>query len=439
MTAPSLAAPVKQSERIFTLDMLRGIAILGILLMNIESFSTDWAASSDPSLMNEFGTINYYLWYAVGWIFNGTQRAMFSMLFGAGIVLFISRQEKKFDGLTPADYFFRRQLWLMLFSLIDVYILLWNGDILLDYACYGMMLFVFRNWSPKALIIAAGVCVLLMLVRENRDLYEQKAMIQKGEAVAAIDTTRVKLTGLQKNALEEMKGFKTRTERAGKLKRLEESKEKVTHSYESVYAYRTGNYLDHLIGYLYMSLWDVLIFMFLGMAFFKLGILTGTAPIKIYAWLCVGGLTVGLSLSWVFIQLQIENGYSWFNFTKNVDVAFYELTRTPRAVGLLGLIMLMYKSNWFAFLFRVLRPVGQMAFTNYLMQSLICGIIFNAYGFKLFAQLQRYESYLVVLGIWIIQIIYSNIWMRLFLFGPFEWAWRSLTYWKRQPFVKPAW
>ena len=83
-----------------------------------------------------------------------------------------------------------------------------------------------------------------------------------------------------------------------------------------------------------------------------------------------------------------------------------------------------------------MRPVGQMAFTNYLMQSLLCGIVFNAYGFKMFGQLQRYETYLVVFAIWIFQILYSNIWMRYFLFGPFEWAWRSLTYWKIQPFVK---
>src|SRR5688500_9758320 len=114
MTAPTIAIPVKQSERIFTLDMLRGIAMLGILLMNIESYSSTWVASKYPTLMNELCTINYYLWYGVGWIFNGTQRAMFSMLFGAGIILFITRQEKKFDGLTPADYFFRRQLWLIL-------------------------------------------------------------------------------------------------------------------------------------------------------------------------------------------------------------------------------------------------------------------------------------------------------------------------------------
>jgi len=324
----------------------------------------------------------------------------------------------------------------MFFSLIDVYLLLWNGDILLDYACYGMMLFVFRNWSPRALVIAAGISVLFMVARENRDLYTQKAMIQQGELVAALDTTKVKLTGLQKASLEEMKSFKSRNENSQRLKFLKQEIEKVTTSYASVYDYRTNNYADHLLGYLYFSLWDVVTFMLLGMAFFKLGILTGSAPTKVYAWMCFAGLGVGLTLSWIYMQYRIDNGFNWFTYTKNVPVAFYELTRMPRAIGILGLILLLYKLNFFKRLFSIFRPVGQMAFTNYLMQSLICGVIFNAYGLKMFGQLQRYETYLVVLAIWIFQILYSNIWMRYFLFGPFEWAWRSLTYWKQQPFVK---
>jgi uncharacterized protein len=436
MNTTNFAMPVEQSERIFTLDMIRGIAILGILLMNISLFSTPNVLYNDPSILNEFGTINYYVWYLVSWVFEGTQRALFSLLFGAGIILFVSRQEKKFSGVMPADYFFRRQLWLIVFSLIDVYIFLWNGDILLDYACFGMMLFVFRNWSPKALIIAAGICVLLMIARENRNLYHNKSIIEKGETIAAIDTTTTKLTSLQKSALQKMEDLKARNERAAKLKNMQESIDQVTSSYGSVYDYRTNDYIDSLARFIYLSLWDVLIFMLLGMAFFKLGILTGTAPIKVYAWMCIGGLTIGLSLSWVLMRYHIANDFNWFNFAKSVPFSFHELSRTPRAIGILGLIMLLYKSNWIKGIFSMLRPVGQMAFTNYLMQSLICGILFNAHGFKLYGQLQRYETYIVVLYIWIFQILFSNIWMRYFLFGPFEWAWRSLTYWQRQPFVK---
>ena len=129
----NLAAPVNQSERIIILDSLRGFAILGILLMNIPAFALA-NNGDDPSILNEFGTINFTVWYFVDWFPSGTQRALFSMLFGAGIILFIKGKEKRLKDLLPADYFFRRQLWLMVFSLFDVFILLWFGDILLDYA-----------------------------------------------------------------------------------------------------------------------------------------------------------------------------------------------------------------------------------------------------------------------------------------------------------------
>ena len=148
----TLVAPVGQEERISILDSLRGFAILGILLMNIPGFGLP---TGDPSVLNEWGTVDFKTWHFVAWFPDGTQRALFSMLFGAGILLFVGGKEKKMGGLLPADYFFRRQLWLMIFSLVDVFILLWRGDILLDYACLGMIMFAFRNLSPKKLLIGA--------------------------------------------------------------------------------------------------------------------------------------------------------------------------------------------------------------------------------------------------------------------------------------------
>ena len=146
------ATPVLQKERIDIIDSLRGVAILGILLMNIPGFAYS-VMGHDPSVKNEFGTINYYIWRFVDWIPDGTQRALFSMLFGAGILLFISGKEKQNDSISPADYFFRRQLWLIFFGLINIYILLWHGDILFDYGCYGLLMFVFRLWKPKKLLV----------------------------------------------------------------------------------------------------------------------------------------------------------------------------------------------------------------------------------------------------------------------------------------------
>ena len=435
-TSTAFTAPVSQQERIVILDSLRGFAILGILLMKIPSFGLPAPVGHDPSVLNEWGTIDFKTWFVVDWIPEGTQRAIFSMLFGAGILLFIGGKEKRLDGMMPADYFFRRQLWLIVFSLFDVFILLWPGDILLDYACLGMIMFAFRNLPPKKLLIGAAFCFIFMLARENRDLYHDKETIHVGEMIAKIDTTKTKLTLVQKDQLSAMQDFKERNSTEKKQKRMEKNIELNTGSYKVLYEYRTNRYLDQLVQYLFFSPWDVLLFMFIGMAFFKMGILTGQAPTKTYLWMTVIGLSVGLAVSYFRLQQQVDAKFNWYVYTKQVWFSMYELSRTFRAIGILGFIMLLYKSGWFKWLFVLFRPVGQMAFTNYLMQSLMCGLFFYGIGFGMYGKLDRHEIYYVVGAVWVIQIIYSNIWLHYFRFGPMEWCWRSLTYWKKQPFRK---
>jgi len=431
-----ISAPVNQRERITLLDSLRGIAILGILLMNIPAFGLAGPVGNDPSILNEWGTVNFNVWYFVSWFPDGTQRALFSMLFGAGILLFVGGKENNLPGTPPADYFFRRQLWLMVFSLFDVFVLLWFGDILLDYALIGMIMYSFRKLPAKKLLIGAGLCFIFMMARENRDLYETKTKIAEGEAIAAIDTTITKLSLLQKEKLDVMQTMKERSTMASKIKRMELVKEKTLGSYADLYEFRTFRYTDALVEWIYFKIWDVLLFMFIGMAFFKLKILTGEAPVKTYALLCVIGLGAGLFLSYVRLQNIIDVKFNWYELTKNSSVSYYELTRLLRSLGIFGLVMLLYKSGMFKWLFELLRPVGQMAFTNYLMQSTICGLFFYGIGFGYFGKLERYEVYLFVLAVWLIQIIYSNIWLRFFRFGPFEWLWRSLTYGEIQTFKK---
>ena len=206
----TIAAPVSQQERIIILDSLRGIAILGILLMNIPGFALPDPVIIDPSVLNEAGT-NFKTWYFIEWFMEGSQRALFSMLFGAGIILFITRQEKKVEGLWPADYFLRRQLWLLVFGLFNAFVLLWFWDILFQYAIVGIIMFAFRRLSPKTLIIGAVLSLLLMTARENVDAYRQRQMIVKGEQIAKLDTTVTKLTDDRKEALGAMTGFKEKT------------------------------------------------------------------------------------------------------------------------------------------------------------------------------------------------------------------------------------
>ncbi|HET9430949.1 MAG TPA: DUF418 domain-containing protein, partial [Chitinophagaceae bacterium] len=391
------AEPVNQLERIHILDSLRGIAILGILLMNIPGFALPDPVIYDPGVLNEWSTINFKTWFFFDWTLEGSQRALFSMLFGAGIILFISRQEKKLPGLYPADYFFRRQLWLLVFGLFHAFVLLWFWDILFQYACLGMIMFVFRRLSPRKLMIGAGICLLLMLARENRDLYLDKKVIGKGEIVALVDTTITKLTAKQKADLAAFTEFKNRSTPEEKQKKMEKSLASVGGNYEDFYEYQSERSFNSEVKYLYFGGWDILVFMFLGMAFFKTGFLTGNAPLKQYAILAVIGLGLGLIISWYRLQPLIAYKFNFFDYTKNISFEYYELSRTIRALGIFGFIIVLYKSGWFKWLFALMRPVGQMAFTNYLMQSILCGLFFYGIGLGMFGKLQRYEMYYVVL------------------------------------------
>jgi uncharacterized protein len=436
-TPATLAAPISQQDRIHIIDSLRGIAILGILLMNIPGFGLAPAAIGDFSLQPQ-GELNYYFWYVFGpGVFEGSQRGIFSMLFGAGMYIFITRLEKRAPGLMPAELFLRRQLWLLLFGMFHAYILFWYWDILYHYAICGIILFPFRRLSPKYLLIAAFACLVLMTARENRDLFKRKAVISKGEAIAKIDTTVTKLSDRQKEELGAMKEIKEKSKPEEKKKKMEKQLQEIRGGYAELYEARSRMAEEgETFGMYYWAIFDVPLFMFLGLAFFKMGILQGEAKTKVYAWMTAIGLGVGLPLSYLFVIYDVNYNFNYFEIIKNKPFEFYELQRFIHSIGIFGLIMLMYKSGWFKWLFALMRPVGQMAFTNYLMQSVICGIIFMGIGFGLFGKLEYHQLFYVVAAVWAVQIIWSHIWLHYFRFGPLEWLWRSLTYWKRQPIRK---
>jgi uncharacterized protein len=208
-------------------------------------------------------------------------------------------------------------------------------------------------------------------------------------------------------------------------------------SYADVYKNRSADaYRNQTHNIFYHYIWDILIFMFLGMAFFKNGILTGTASPKFYWYMMAVGLGVGAILSYYNLYFIYRVRYNWYEYHKQTPFLFYEIARVFRSLGFFALIMLLTRVKHIQWFFQSMRPVGQMAFTNYLMQAIICGLIFYGFGFGLYNRLERYQLYYVVGGVWVIQILYSHIWLRYFRFGPFEWLWRSLTYWKLQPIQK---
>jgi uncharacterized protein len=431
----STVAPVGDMDRFVILDSLRGIAVLAILLMNIPGFGLPHVAVSDPSILGENGK-NYYTWYVIDGIFDSTQRGLFSILFGAGIILFINRLDKHLPGTQPAEYFFRRQLWLLLFGLINVFVLLFAVEILYAYALCGMLLFVFIRLSSKKLFVAALVCFLLSIARENKNLYYDKSIIAAGERAASIDSNSQSLSDAEHEALGKMEAFKQENSAKAKKKNFEKTVVMTRGSFRDMYKIQSEEGVaSQTVGF-YSFFWELVFFMLLGMGLYKTGVLTGLQPYKKYWLLLIIGFGIGLPLSYLYLQKEMRFDFNRYEIVKHSFFGFKQIHRFFRTMGFFGMFMLLYKSGWLKRLFELMQPVGKMAFTNYTMQSIICGAIFYGIGFGLFAQFQRHELYYIMAVIWIFQIVFSNLWLSRFRFGPLEWLWRCLTYWKLQPMRK---
>ncbi len=430
----SLLGPVTGAERIKSLDVLRGVALLGILLMNITGFGLDFWAYVDPTVQGGSTGYNLYVWIMNNMFFEGTMRAMFSMLFGVGMVLMTSRMISKGGGLEVADIYYRRTIWLLIFGVIHGYLILWTGDILYAYGLFGLFLFPFRNTSPQKLILAAGVLTVIgmALASYNYSLktkyLDQYNLAQAYENEDEIPEEIKKGKVAWEELVAEMKPSK---------KQVQETTESMHKGYLDLVIFLApiNRFMQSTFNYDYNP-WDVLAMMLLGIALYKLRVITAELSFKSYLLMVLVGYGIGLPVNYYETMLIINEGFSIESFYKAGIT--YAVGRIAVSFGHIGLVMLFCKLNIIGFLRRSLAAVGRMALTNYIMHSVICAFVFTGIGFALFGRLQRYELYYVVISIWIFQLIVSPIWLRYFRFGPLEWLWRTLTYKQAQPFRRQS-
>jgi uncharacterized protein len=424
--------PTAKSERISAMDTIRGISLFGILLMNIIIFGL-YKAYFDPT--NNGGATGYNLtvWWMNTLFFEGTMRGMFSMLFGAGVLLFTSRKSESMDGTVVTDLFFRRLLWMLLFGVIHCYLLLWDGEILYSYAIVGMFAFSFRHLKPKNLLIGATIILLIATAFWVKDYFKYKDAFEK---VTVANTKKINGQTLSKEdstSIEKWNGFvKEEKVTPEQLKQEMDARSK---GYWSIVMHKlpVNQYMETAFLY-FINFWDTLAMMLWGMAFLKLGILKGNRSNRFYWLMALIGYGIGVTTNYFEGSHIVSSNFSILSINKTYIT--YHLGRIPTACGHIAVIMLFVKSGFLPFLQKALAAVGQMAFTNYITQSIICNFIFLGYGFSMYGKLQRYELYYIVLSIWIFQLIVSPIWLKYFRFGPLEWLWRSLTYWKMQPMRK---
>ena len=404
----SVNAPVRKSDRIYSLDVLRGFALLGILIVNIQSFSMIGAAYNNPSAYGGFEGLNFATWLVTYLFYDSKMMAIFSMLFGAGICLMYERSQGQSGRSAWLHY--RRMFWLLLFGLAHAH-LLWFGDILYTYALCGMLIYWCKRFRPFWLVFTGA---LLLLVP------------------AAL------FAGFQA-----MVSYMPEDQIAAMTADWAPSAEKVE---RELGIYR-GGWLTQMTDRPYVALmmqtfifgilffWRASGMMLIGMALFKWKVLDASRTSGFYARLAAVGLTTGFSIIGYGIYYNVQNEFA-FETTMFGGTLFNYIGSIFVALGYIGVVMLICKKGALTWLRTSLQAVGQMALTNYFMQTIICTSIFYGHGLGMFGSVPRSGQLAIVVTIWIAQLIISPLWMKKFRFGPFEWLWRTLAYWKRQPMLR---
>jgi len=422
------AGPVSASERFESLDLLRGVAILGILVMNIYAFAMPFAAYFNPYRMGGDEPWNLATWAVTHVFFDQKFMAIFSMLFGAGIVLMMNRAESRDAAFRPV--FFRRQVWLLCIGLGHL-VLLWFGDILTFYAIVGMLVYLLRNQPARRLIVVACLMLPVPLFLNYGFSFYLEDLAERTPAIEAIVAEGGELSAEDEALLDQWEA--SRQFFAPTPEDIEREVAAHTGSYREALRYRVEHSLPSLVPALpFFVLWRVGGLMLLGMALMKAGVLTGQRTITFYRRLMLTGYGIGLPLTvfsaWAFFAHGFDAiyGMRWGGIPNYIGSVFV-------ALGHVGLVLLAAKSGFVPALAARFRAVGRMALTNYLMQSVVMTSLFYGYGLGLYGDVPRFAQMLFVAGLVTVQLVASPWWLARFRFGPAEWLWRSLTYGRLQP------
>jgi uncharacterized protein len=403
--SPTASGPTPRAERIEGLDLLRGFAVLGILAMNIQSFAMVDPTYFNPTVSGDLTGVNFVVWLVSHVFADMKFITIFSMLFGAGIVLLCKRAERR--GEPPARVLRRRTVWLLVFGLAHAY-LLWTGDILVWYSFSGTLAYLFWRLRPGWLV-AWGF--LFLAVGTGLYLFFQWSLpYWPPEAVAN--------NRMWWDPPPEVVAARLDAYRGGWLEQMQER--------------IPGALAMQTFVYLIFGLWRTLGPMLLGMAFLKWGIVSGQRSKRFYTMMAVAGFACGLPLVVSGLFWNFSHRWAWassmyagslFNYWGSMFIAS----------AYIALVMLGWQLGWLKGAQRLLAPVGRMAFTSYLLQTVVCTTIFYGHGLGLYGSMPRWGQALVVAGVWGLVILVANWWLARYRFGPLEWLWRSLTYRTRQP------
>lgn len=407
---PAMAvSPVAAAQRIDTLDFIRGIAVMGILWANIVAFGQPMLAYITPGkFLVPSGDPGGWMWIAQFILIDGKMRGLFTLLFGAGMVLFMEKAWAR--GATRWLQAWRLVL-LLGFGLIHFYFI-WFGDILSGYAILGLIALLCMRWSIKA------------------QLWVGLAGYMVGVVFYAFAIMPWLVVSTDLGTAEG--GFAT--ERAGVIEGMQASIAEeapvnaaiASGDYAALVAHRIGEQGLEPFSNAFLFSFETLPLMLIGMALYRLGFFSGgfeRADLVRWGW--VGTLTGGLAHLAIGLVAQAD-GFSFFG----TQAAFLGMSGLPRLWMVLGLAALLvaYAPSATGWLGERVRAAGRAAFSNYLGTSIVMMFVFHGWALGLFGQLNRPQLYVVVVVAWIAMLAWSKPWLERFNYGPLEWLWRCLTY-----------
>lgn len=397
--------------RIASIDAVRGFAVCGILLMNIVSMGMPGYAYIDPTYWGRPDQADFAVW-AINYVFaDGKMRALFTMLFGASMLLIIERAAAKPEGPSPAEIHYRRLFWLFLFGMIHAWFF-WYGDILTSYAIAGAIAFPLWRWRTRSLALVAA---LLLLMQGGLNLAHH----------AQLNAFRTAATAPSATPKQKAEWEKT----------IRAAVPDATAAQAEYRGYR-GDYVDALNARVPMAtmfqttlLWigmpELLGFLALGMVLFRTGFFAGRWRQRSYLAMIALGYLVAVPLMIPVAHRVMAADWDpvLLPLTDTISLALRPFIVLAHA----SVVILLVRSGHMRWLVSRLEAAGRMAFSNYLGTTLVTTMIFYGYGLSLFGELSRAELYLVVALVWLLILGWSKPWLARFDYGPLEWLWRRLA------------
>jgi uncharacterized protein len=413
-----MTAKAERSNRILTLDIVRGVAVMGILAMNIVAFAMPPQAYINPLAYGTESAADLASWAFSFVLVDGKMRGLFSFLFGASMLLVIQLAEKAGDS--PKRVTFARLAWLLVFGMIHYY-LIWFGDILIGYALVGMAAWLFRNLEPRALARWGIALVLVQLaVMGSLAIYAQTLSAAVAAGVADAETVKEWAELSREIAIPS-------------AALLREEMALYLGPWSGIAEYQLTEKAVMPFFFTLMFGWETLAYMLFGMAALKSGFLTGAWDNARYRRTALAALAVAIPAYVVLAALIFADDFSvpgLFTFSFAATVPFRPLVVVAYAALI---ILATRRGGW---LVGRIAATGRAAFSNYLGTSILMTGLFYGWGLGWFGSLSRVELWPVVVAMWLVMLAWSMPWLDRFQYGPLEWLWRSLARWQVQPMRK---